>query len=279
MSTIRIIPRLDIKGPNSSKESTWRVCVCWQAGALRTVLLRERVRRADLHGRCGEPLWPEQPARHRGEDFAGDLHPSDRRGGIRTIEDIRKILQAGRQVSLNTAAIQQPTLISEAANRFGSSTIVVSIEAKKQPGGVYEATRTTAGSARGQCLRMAAQVQTLGAGEILLTAIDQEGTGEGFDIELTRRVAESVSIPSSPAAVQERRKTSQRSSNRARRCRQPGFPASLYVHSLPLHGGRLLERGECGIPSRPAELHEGTGCLAGPDQRTPCRKRHILPNP
>ena len=198
MSTIRIIPRLDIKGPNLVKGV--------HLEGLRVLGKPERFARFYYENGCDELIYMDVVASLYGRNSLLDIVertsqeifiPLTVGGGIRTIEDIRKILQAGAdKVSLNTAAIQQPSLISEAANRFGSSTIVVSIEAKKQPGGVYEAYTDNGRIRTGvNVFEWAAQVQTLGAGEILLTAIDQEGTGEGFDIELTRRVAESVSIP------------------------------------------------------------------------------------
>jgi cyclase len=118
-------------------------------------------------------------------------------GGLRTVDDIRTVLQAGAdKVSLNTAVTKRPELIREISKRFGSSTIVVSIEAKKRPDGSYEVYTDNGRVRTGvEVFKWAVQVAELGAGEILLTSIDREGTGEGFDIDLTRRVAESVPIP------------------------------------------------------------------------------------
>lgn len=118
-------------------------------------------------------------------------------GGLRSLEDIRDILRAGAdKVSLNTAALDRPELISEAANAFGSSTIVISIEAKERPDASYEC-YTDNGRIRTKvnALEWAQRVEELGAGEILLTSIDREGTGTGYDTALTRAVSESVSIP------------------------------------------------------------------------------------
>ena len=119
-------------------------------------------------------------------------------GGIRTLEDIRVLLAAGAdKVSINTAAIEDPDFVRRAAERFGSQCIVVAIDAKKwehKPGwGVY-----TYGGRKpidlDACL-WAKQVEELGSGEILLTSMDRDGTKEGYDIELTRNISESVNIP------------------------------------------------------------------------------------
>lgn len=118
-------------------------------------------------------------------------------GGLRTLDDIKTVLRAGAdKVALNTAAIRHPQLIREAARRFGSSTIVVSIEAIQRPTGDYEA-YTDSGRERTEvnALEWAVQAADLGAGEIMVTSIDREGTGKGFDLELTRKISESVAIP------------------------------------------------------------------------------------
>jgi cyclase len=120
-------------------------------------------------------------------------------GGIRSIEDVRTLLRAGAdKVSLNTAALARPELIREAAQRFGSQCIVVAIDAKREAGdplrwGVYtHGGRRPAGR---DAVRWAREVEHLGAGEILLTSMDRDGTGDGYDIELTRAVSEAVSVP------------------------------------------------------------------------------------
>jgi len=117
-------------------------------------------------------------------------------GGIRTIEDVRTLLRAGAdKVSLNTAAIANPRVIGEAAERFGSQCIVVAIDARRENGrfGVY-----THGGRRPtgrDAVEWALEAETLGAGEILLTSMDRDGTGDGYDLELTRAISEGVSIP------------------------------------------------------------------------------------
>ncbi len=121
-------------------------------------------------------------------------------GGLRSISDIRRILMAGAdKVSINTAAVLKPPLIREAADKFGSQCIVVSIDAKrvessKEPRWEiysYSGQRPTAIDA----LVWARQVAALGAGEILLTSIDADGHRAGYDIELTRAVSEAVTVP------------------------------------------------------------------------------------
>ena len=118
-------------------------------------------------------------------------------GGLRTLDDIRKVLCAGAdKVSLNTAAIREPELIRQAAHRFGSSTIVVSVEAIKKSDGRYEAYTDNGRQETGRdAVAWAVEAAALGAGELLVTSIDREGTGRGFDVELTRQIADAVSIP------------------------------------------------------------------------------------
>jgi cyclase len=117
-------------------------------------------------------------------------------GGIRNIEDIRELLEAGAdKVSINTTAVKNPTLIKKAADRFGSQCIVVAIDAKKKDKSweVYiDGGRTPTGK---DVLRWAEEAEDKGAGEILLTSMDCDGTKAGFDIELTKRVSELVNIP------------------------------------------------------------------------------------
>ena len=118
-------------------------------------------------------------------------------GGLRTIEDINNVLRAGAdKVAINTAAIKNPNLIREASRTFGSSTIVVAIEAIKQNNGQYFAYTDNGREYTGiEVCKWAKMVEDLGAGEIILTSVDKEGTGNGFDIELTKLVADIVSIP------------------------------------------------------------------------------------
>jgi cyclase len=118
-------------------------------------------------------------------------------GGIRTLDDIRILLQAGAdKVSLNSAAVQNPALITQAAERFGSQCIVVAIDVRKNPLGRYEV--MIAGGTRYtglDAIEWASRVEKLGAGEILLTSMDKDGTKSGYDLGITRAIADRVSIP------------------------------------------------------------------------------------
>jgi imidazole glycerol-phosphate synthase subunit HisF len=123
-------------------------------------------------------------------------------GGVRSLEDIRTLLRAGAEkVSLNTAALERPALVTEAARAFGSQCIVVAIDGKRVPGGtngqsgwmVY--THGGRRSAGRDAVEWAVEVERLGAGEILLTSMDRDGTGDGYDLELTRAVSEAVTVP------------------------------------------------------------------------------------
>lgn len=118
-------------------------------------------------------------------------------GGLRTIEDIRRMLRAGAdKVSLNTSAVQNPSLIKEGAHAFGSQCIVIAVDARQNSSGAWEVYihggRTPTGK---DVLKWAEQVEQLGAGEILLTSMDRDGTKNGYDLELTRAVSRSVSLP------------------------------------------------------------------------------------
>ena len=119
-------------------------------------------------------------------------------GGIRTIEDFRMILREGAdKVAVNSAAIFKPTLVSDAADKFGSQCVVVAIDAKRRADGsgwtIYKnGGRVDMGK---DAVEWAMEAERLGAGEILLTSMDCDGTKDGYDVELTRTVSENVSIP------------------------------------------------------------------------------------
>ncbi len=118
-------------------------------------------------------------------------------GGIRNLDDIRNILKAGAdKISINSAAIKDPGLVEEGARRFGSQCIVVAIDARSKAPGQWEVFinggRTPTGM---DALEWARKVESLGAGEILLTSMDKDGTKDGYDIPLTRAISEMVNIP------------------------------------------------------------------------------------
>ncbi|SHH03943.1 cyclase [Pedobacter caeni] len=118
-------------------------------------------------------------------------------GGLRSISDIKEVLRAGAdKVCLNTAVINNPELIREASRMFGSSTIVVAIEAIKESNGQYLAYTDNGREHTGvDVFEWAQKVNDLGAGELVITSVDREGTGEGFDLDLVSRISALVTIP------------------------------------------------------------------------------------
>ena len=118
-------------------------------------------------------------------------------GGIRTLEDFQELLRAGAdKISVNSAAVKDPTLISRAAERFGSQCVVLAIDARRREDGSFEVVvaggRTPTGL---DAIEWAKKGEALGAGEILLTSMDADGTKQGFDLEMTRAVTNAVRIP------------------------------------------------------------------------------------
>lgn len=198
MKTVRVIPRLDIKGPNLVKGI--------HLEGLRVLGKPEDFARQYYKDGADELVYMDVVAslyeRNSLHDFisrtAKEIFiPLTVGGGIRTIQDIKEILRAGAdKVSLNTAAIKNPSVVSEAANMFGSSTITVSIEAAKQSDGQYLAFTDNGREYTGiEVGTWSKEVERRGAGEIIVTSIDREGTGRGYDTALTELVAKQVSIP------------------------------------------------------------------------------------
>ncbi|MFZ5492899.1 MAG: imidazole glycerol phosphate synthase subunit HisF [Pseudomonadota bacterium] len=118
-------------------------------------------------------------------------------GGVRSVDDIRRLLVAGAdKVSINTAAVQRPELVAEAAQAFGSQCIVVAIDAKQTAPGRWEVFTHGGRRATGlDVVEWAQRMVQLGAGELLLTSMDRDGTREGFDLALTRAVSDAVTVP------------------------------------------------------------------------------------
>jgi cyclase len=118
-------------------------------------------------------------------------------GGVRKVEDVRKLLNAGAdKVSINTAAVENPQLVADCAQRFGSQAIVVAVDAKSAGTGRWEVYTHGGRRPTGKdAVEWAARMAALGAGEILLTSMDRDGTKSGFDLELTRAVARAVPVP------------------------------------------------------------------------------------
>lgn len=118
-------------------------------------------------------------------------------GGIRSIEDIREILNAGAdKVSLNSSAVKNPALVKEASEKFGSQCIIVAIDVRKNHEGWYEVLIAGGREKTGlEAVKWAKKVAGLGAGEILLTSMDKDGTKSGYDLEITRQISDAVDIP------------------------------------------------------------------------------------
>lgn len=198
MKTIRIIPRLDVKGPNLVKGI--------HLEGLRVIGNPNVFAKYYYENGADELLYSDVVASLFERNSLSDVISSTAKeifipitvaGGVRTLEDIKNILRVGAdKVSLNTAVIKNPELIEKASRMFGSSTIVVTIEAIKESEGKYFAYTDNGREMTGiEVVEWAKKVESLGAGEIVITSVDKEGTGEGFDINLTRMVSESVSIP------------------------------------------------------------------------------------
>jgi cyclase len=120
-------------------------------------------------------------------------------GGVRSVADVRRLLNAGAdKVSINTAAVQNPGLVEEAAGRYGSQCIVVAVDAKRVPGGGERWEVHTHGGRKAtglDAVEWGRRMEAAGAGEILLTSMDRDGTRSGFDLELTRAISDAVGIP------------------------------------------------------------------------------------
>lgn len=195
---IRVIPRLDIKGPNLVKgihfeglrvlgKPEWFARHYYESGADELIYMDVV---ASLYGRNSLVDIVERTSR---EIFI----PLTVGGGLRSVDDIRAVLRAGAdKVSINTEALRRPELIREASRAFGSSTILVSIEAFRKPDGSYEAYIDFGRQSTGvNAFEWAIRAVELGAGELMVTSIEREGTGRGYDLELTRRIAEAVPVP------------------------------------------------------------------------------------
>lgn len=198
MSNIRLIPRLDIKGANLIKGihlEGLRVMGDPQEFALRyyeagadELIYMDVV--ASLYGRNNL-----SNIIHRAADNV--FIPITVGGGIRSVEDARHLLRSGAdKVAVNTAAIANPHLISEIAHTFGAQAMVLSIEAKQVAENRWEAYTDNGRERTGiDVLEWANRGVGLGAGEILLTSVDREGTRKGFDIDLVKAVSAAVSVP------------------------------------------------------------------------------------
>lgn len=198
MSNIRIIPRLDIKGPNLIKGvhlEGLRVIGGPQEHAVRY-----------YKAGADELIYMDIVASLYGRNNLSDIIrraaenvfiPITVGGGIRSVDDARHILRSGAdKVAINTAAVARPELISEVAHRFGSQAMVLSIEAKQVAPGKWEVYTDNGRERTGlDVIEWVQRGVELGAGEVLLTSVDREGTRKGFELDLIRRVSQSVSVP------------------------------------------------------------------------------------
>jgi len=198
MLKVRIIPCLDVKDGRVVK-------------GVNFVNLRDAgdpVEQAKIYDAAGadELCFLDITASHENRDTIFDIvartaeacfMPLTVGGGVREIEDIRKLLLAGAdKVSINTAAVKDPEFVRRAAEKFGSQCIVVAIDAKRDGKGGFEVFTHGGRNPTGiDAVEWARRMGAYGAGEILLTSMDRDGTGHGFDIELTRAIADAVTIP------------------------------------------------------------------------------------
>lgn len=198
MLKVRIIPCLDVEGGRVVK-------------GIKYVDLRDAgdpVEQARLYDKNGadEMCFLDITASHENRDILFDtvnrtaeecFMPLTVGGGVRTLEDIRRLLMAGAdKASINTAAVAEPEFVARAAEKFGSQCIVVAIDAKAIGGGCWGV--FTHGGREGtelDAVNWTRRMEAAGAGEILLTSMDRDGTKEGYDVRLTRAVADAVSIP------------------------------------------------------------------------------------
>ena len=195
---IRIIPRLDIKGPNLVKGI--------QLEGLRVLGNPNAFAKFYYDNGADELFFQDVVASLFGRNSMEDIIretaseifiPLTVAGGIRTIEDINNVLRCGAdKVAINTAAIGNKSFIRESSEKFGSSTIVVAIEVIKESNGKYLAYTDNGREFTGiDALEWAEEVESLGAGELVVTSVDYEGTGQGFDFELLGNISSRVGIP------------------------------------------------------------------------------------
>jgi cyclase len=198
MLKMRVIPCLDVKDGRTVKGVNFVDLI--DAG--------DPVEQARLYDEAGadELCFLDITASHENRDTLFDVvnrtaeqcfMPLTVGGGVRAVEDIRKLLLAGAdKVSINTAAVSRPDFVHEAAEKFGSQCIVVAIDAKQTAPGKWEIFTHGGRNPTGlDAVEWAGRMESLGAGEILLTSMDRDGTKSGFDVALTRAIADSIRIP------------------------------------------------------------------------------------
>jgi len=195
---VRIIPRLDVKGANVVKGI--------HLEGLRVLGIPEKFALAYYQDHADEILFMDSVASLYGRNNLHEIVtraaeqifiPMTVGGGIRTIEDVKALLKAGAdKVAINTALFSEPKLVKQVSEHFGSQCMVVSIDVVQNEDGKYECLTDNGRERTGVDLyEWVDNVVSLGAGEILLTSVDNEGTGNGYDIDLVKSVAEAIPIP------------------------------------------------------------------------------------
>lgn len=198
MRNIRLIPRLDIKGPNLIKGI--------HLEGLRVIGDPHDYALEYYHAGADELIYMDIVASLYGRNNLSDIIsqsamdifvPITVGGGIRSTDDVRHILRSGAdKVAINTAAVARPELITETAKMFGNQCMVISIEAKKISTDRWEVFTDNGRERTGlDVIEWVSKAVDMGAGEVLLTSVDQEGTRKGFDIDLARLVSQTVSVP------------------------------------------------------------------------------------
>jgi len=197
LKNIRIIPRLDIKGPNLVKGihleglrvlgKPWNFAYKYYMEGADELLYIDAV--ASLYGRNGLLDIVKKTAENI-------FIPLTVGGGVRTLEDIKALLRAGAdKVAINTEAVNNPELITQSAKAFGSQCIVASIQSKLINGKYFAFTDNAREATEMDVFEWAKRLVDLGAGELLITSIDKEGTGKGYDIDIISKICEEVPIP------------------------------------------------------------------------------------
>ena len=197
-ASYRLIARLDIKGPNLVKTV--------QLEGLRVVGDPQVYAQRYFQAGVDELIYMDIVASLYSRNNLSDIVsytaenifvPLTVGGGIRAVEDVRTLLLSGAdKIALNTAAIKRPELISEIADRFGSQCVVLSIEAKSRQDGTWECYTDNGRERTGlDVLEWARRGQELGAGEVLITSVDREGTRKGYDLDLYAAVSKHLNVP------------------------------------------------------------------------------------
>ena len=198
MANLRLIARLDIKGPNLIKGM--------HLEGLRVMGSPEEFAGRYYGAGVDELIYMDVVASLYGRNHLGELLSRTARnifvpitvgGGIRSVDEAGELLRAGAdKVAINTAAVKDPSILDGLALRFGSQCVVLSVEAKRLPGGGWEAYVENGREKTGlDVVDWIAEGVKRGVGEVLLTSVDREGTRKGFDVELVRAIAGNVSVP------------------------------------------------------------------------------------